>query len=110
MLSNRMFSCFRITLWIMNTMNAPIATPQTLPMPPSTTIASTVNETSNRNRFGLTRVSLDDANTPARPAVEAPSANASSLVVTVLTPLAAAASSSSRIAIQARPRRESWSL
>ncbi len=36
-------------------------------------------------------------------------AKASSLVVTVLMPMLAAASSSSRIATQARPRRESWS-
>ena len=43
--------------------------------------------------------------TPAKPAVDAPSANASSLVVTVLMPFAAAASSSSRIAFQARPIR-----
>ena len=35
--------------------------------------------------------------------------NASSLVVTVLMPMLAAASSSSRMATQARPSRESWS-
>ena len=39
----------------------------------------------------------------------APRANASSFVVTVLMPFAAAASSSSRMAFQARPIRESWS-
>ena len=43
------------------------------------------------------------------PAVDAPSANASSLVVTVLMPFAAAASSSSRIASHARPMRLSTS-
>ena len=52
---------------------------------------------------GADEVSLAAVKTPARPAVEAPSANASSFVVTVLMPLLAAASSSSRIAIQARP-------
>ena len=41
--------------------------------------------------------------------MDAPSANASSLVVTVFMPFAAAASSSSRIAFHARPSRESWS-
>ena len=71
-LSKKMLSCLRTTVWIMNTMNAPTATPQTLPMPPRTTIARTVNETSNRNRFGLTSVSLDEANTPAKPAIDAP--------------------------------------
>ena len=54
-------------------------------------------------------VSFEALNTPARPAVVAPRANASSFVVTVLMPFAAAASSSSRIAFQARPIRESWS-
>ena len=75
-------------------------------MPPRTTIASTVNETMNVNWSGLTTVtSFAALNTPAMPAVDAPSAKASSLVVTVLMPLAAAASSSSRIASQARPSR-----
>ena len=63
----------------------------------------------NRNWSGLTIVSFEALNTPARPAVDAPSANASSFVVTVLMPFAAAASSSSRIAIHARPSRESCS-
>ena len=90
-------------------MNAPTATPQMLPMPPRTIIARTVNDTVNRNWSGLTRVSLEALKTPAKPAVVAPRANASSFVVTVLMPLLAAASSSSRIAIQARPIRESWS-
>ena len=80
-----------------------------LPMPPSTIIARIENETVERNWSGLTRVSFEALKTPARPAVEAPSANASSLVVTVLRPLAAAASSSSRIAIHDPPIRESWS-
>jgi hypothetical protein len=102
-----MLSCLRMTLWIMKITNAPTATPQMLPMPPSTTIASTVNETSNRKRFGLTSVSLEAEKTPASPAVDAPMANASNFVVTVLTPFAAAASSSSRMAFHARPSRES---
>ena len=50
-------------------------------------------------------VSFEALNTPAKPAVVAPSANASSFVVTVLMPLAAAASSSSRMAIHALPIR-----
>ena len=78
-------------------------------MPPRTTIASTVNDTMNVNWSGLTVTSFDALNTPAMPAVDAPSAKASSLVVTVLMPLAAAASSSSRIASQARPSRLSTS-
>ena len=70
-------------------------------------MARTVNETVNRNWSGETIVSFEALKTPARPAVVAPSANASSLVVTVLMPFAAAASSSSRMAFQARPIRES---
>ena len=54
-------------------------------------------------------VELGGAEHAGEAAVDAPSANASSLVMTVLMPLAAAASSSSRIAFQARPSRESWS-
>ncbi len=46
---------------------------------------------------------------PANPENEAPSANASSLVEIGLTPVQSAAVSSSRMAIQARPRRESRS-
>ena len=44
---------------------------------------------------------------PAKPEKLAPSENASSFVVTVLMPIAAAAVSSSRMAIQARPSFES---
>ena len=88
--------------------NAPRATPQMLPMPPRTIIARIENETVERNWSGLTRVSFEALKTPARPAVDAPSANASSLVVTVFRPLAAAASSSSRMAIHALPMRDSW--
>ena len=80
-----------------------------LPMPPRTTIARIENETVERNWSGLTRVSFEALKTPARPAVDAPSAKASSFVVTVFRPLAAAASSSSRMAIQDRPMRESCS-
>ena len=66
-----------------------------------------MNDTANRNWSGETIVSFEALKTPARPAVVAPMAKARSFVVTVLTPLAAAASSSSRIAFQARPVRES---
>ena len=42
--------------------------------------------------------------------LEAPMEKANSLIATVLTPVAAAATSSSRTAIQARPSRERWRL
>ena len=45
-------------------------------------------------------------NTPASPDVEAPIANAISLYFSGLMPQASAATSSSRIAVQARPTRE----
>ena len=45
-------------------------------------------------------------NTPAKPDVEAPMANASSLTLVVLIPVACAATSSSRTAAQERPSRE----
>ena len=62
-----------------------------------------------RTGLGLTMPSFEALKTPANPAVEAPSAKARSFVVTVFTPALAAASSSSRIAIQARPSLEPWS-
>jgi hypothetical protein len=71
-------------------------------------MARIVNDVSKWNESVLTRVTFEARNTPANPEVDAPIANASSLVVTVLMPMLAAASSSSRIAIQDRPSRESW--
>ena len=90
-------------------MNAPTATPQMLPMPPEHDHREHRERHVKRNWSGETIVSFEALKTPANPAVDAPSANASSLVVTVLMPFAAAASSSSRMAIHARPIRESWS-
>ena len=44
-LSKKRLSCFSSTFWILYRMNAPSATPQTFPMPPSTTMARMVNDT-----------------------------------------------------------------
>ena len=80
-----------------------------LPMPPRTTIARIDERHRRQELVRADEVSFAALKTPANPAVEAPRANASSFVVTVLRPLLAAASSSSRIAIQARPIRDSCS-
>jgi hypothetical protein len=69
----------------------------------------TITETGNWNISGVAVVSLATWNVPARPAMPAPIANASSLYRTWSTPIAPAAISSSRIAIHARPTRDSWS-
>ena len=84
---------------------APATTPHTLPMPPSTTMTSSIEDTLKLNISGVAVCSLATKNTPVMPANAAPMANAISLVRTGLTPIAPAAVSSSRMAIQARPMR-----
>ncbi len=56
---------------------------------------------------GLTKVRLPAKSTPIAPAKEAPRANAVSFMRTMGMPMATAAVSSSRMAVQARPMRES---
>ena len=88
---------------------APSTTPQMLPMPPSTTIASTITDSTRMNDSGLMNPWIAANMPPAMPPNEAPIANASSLMLRVLMPIARAAVSSSRMASQARPMRESCS-
>ena len=76
-------------------------------MPPSTTMTSSIEETAKLNISGVAVCSLATKNTPVMPAKAAPMAKAISLKRVRLTPIALAAVSSSRIAIQARPIRES---
>ncbi len=83
----------------------PTMTPGMLPIPPSTSIARMNTLTLNPNWSGDTSCSFDASAQPANPLNDAPIANAASLVVVVLMPMCAAASSSSRIAIHARPSR-----
>ena len=78
-------------------------------MPPSTTMHSTMIESSSVKLSGLMKPWNEANSPPATPPKVAPMANASSLMLRVLMPIALAASSSSRIAIQARPMRESSS-
>ena len=66
----------------------------------------TNTETLKLKLLGLTRFNLEANIAPATPAKAAPEEKASSLVLTVSIPIAAAAISSSRIAIHARPNRE----
>ena len=76
-------------------------------MPPSTTMA-TITIDSIRMKLSGEMKPWNAANiAPETPPKEAPIANASSLMLRVFTPIALAAISSSRIAIQARPMRES---
>ena len=58
---------------------APSTTPHTLPMPPSTTITSSMAETLKLNMSGVAVCSLAMNTTPAMPAKAAPVAKASSL-------------------------------
>ena len=76
-----------------------------LPAPPSSTAASTRIEFSSRNVEALTKLAWPAHSAPDRPPMPAPIANAQSLNLNVGTPMSSAASSSSRIATQARPTR-----
>jgi hypothetical protein len=86
---------------------APRMTPQMLPMPPSTTMASTITDSTSTKLSGLMKPWIAENMPPATPPKDAPMANASSFMRVVLIPIARAAISSSRIASQARPMRES---
>ena len=58
---------------------APSTTPQTLPMPPSTTMTSIIELTEKLNISGVAVCSLATKKTPVMPAKAAPMAKASSL-------------------------------
>ena len=79
------------------------------PIPPRMTIARTPMDSMKVKLSGLINTCLAANNTPTAEANDAPTANPSSFIRTTGTPMAAAASSSSRIAFQARPTRESSS-
>ncbi len=87
-------------------MTAPRTTPGMLPMPPSTTIARMVIDSSRMKLSGLTKPWRPEKSTPENPAVLAPMAKARSFVVVLLMPIVCAASSSSRMAAQERPMRD----
>ena len=78
-----------------------------LPMPPSTTIDSTITDSTSTKLSGLMKPWIAENMPPAMPPNDAPIANASSFMLRVLMPIARAAISSSRIASHARPMRES---
>src|ERR671929_307615 len=84
-------------------------TPQTLPIPPRMTIERMNAEMLKLKSFGNVELLNDAKYAPATPPKNAPVAYAQVLVRINGTPIAAAAVSSSRIAIQARPSRESRS-
>src|SRR5690606_10978359 len=88
---------------------APSTTPATWPMPPMATIATiwmdSISTTPSGEMKPWKAANID----PATPPKVAPIAKASSLMFRVLIPIALAATSSSRIAIQARPILESCS-
>jgi len=77
-----------------------------LPMPPSTTMHSTMMDSIRLKLSGLTKPWNPANSAPDAPPNIAPIANASSFILRVLMPIAPAAISSSRIAIQARPMRD----
>ena len=86
--------------------SAPRITPQMLPMPPSTTIDTTMIDSTSTKLSGLMKAWIAENMPPATPPKLAPMAKASSFRLRVLMPIARAAISSSRIASQARPMRE----
>ncbi|MNQ99585.1 hypothetical protein D3C85_1153270 [compost metagenome] len=85
---------------------APRITPGMWPIPPSTTIARIMIDSSRPNDSGEMKPWKVENRPPATPPDSAPSAKASSLMLRMFRPIAAAAIESSRIATQARPIRE----
>ena len=85
---------------------APRITPQMLPMPPSTTIDTTMIDSTSTKLSGEMNAWIAENMPPATPPKLAPMAKASSFRLRVSMPMARAAISSSRIASQARPMRE----
>src|SRR3989304_4473874 len=77
-------------------------TPGILPIPPSTSMHRIMTDSINVNDSGLTNPWKLAYRPPLMPPNEAPMAKASSFTLRVLMPMAAAATSSSRIATQAR--------
>ena len=75
-------------------------------MPPSTTIDTTMMDSTRTKLSGEMKACMAENMPPARPPKLAPMANASSFRCVVSMPMARAAVSSSRIASQARPMRE----
>ena len=75
-------------------------------MPPSTTIATTLIDSTRMKLSGLMKPWIAENMPPASPPKDAPIANARSLMLRVLMPIARAAISSSRTASHARPSRE----
>src|SRR3970040_1017908 len=80
----------------------PSTTPPMLPMPPSTTMHSTMMDSMRLKLSGLTKPWKPANRPPEMPPKVAPMAKASSLMLRVLMPIAEAATSSSRIATQGR--------
>ena len=76
-----------------------------LPDPPMTTMATKRKDRLTMNALGSTYCCFEPNSSPARPPRVAPMAKAHSLNLKPATPMTAAASSSSRIASQARPTR-----
>ena len=74
-------------------------------MPPRTIAASRNADSRNTNWSGVTDTSTCALMVPAMPARKAPLAKANSFSPKVLTPIASAARSSSRMATQPRPIR-----
>ena len=74
-------------------------------MPPSTTMATIITDSGRLNDSGEMKPWKAPNITPETPPKVAPMPKASSFMLRVLMPIALAAISSSRIAIQARPIR-----
>src|SRR5688572_6583905 len=86
--------------------SAPRITPQMLPIPPSTTMDTTMMDSTSTKLSGEMNPWMAENMPPATPPKLAPMAKASSFMLRVLMPMERAAISSSLIASQARPTRE----
>src|SRR5581483_1883962 len=96
----------RSTSGVNDSSSAPSITPQMLPMPPSTTIDTTITDSTSTKLSGEMNAWIAENMPPAMPPKLAPIAKARSFMFRVLMPMARAAISSSRIASHARPMRE----
>src|SRR5882724_4228886 len=82
---------------------AAMMTPMLFPMPPKMTITTSVMDCMKPNPLGVRNCFECAYNPPATPAKNAPTTNALTLYFVVLIPIASAATSSSRTAMNPRP-------
>ena len=103
-------NAFKICRFKIEISDAPMMTPGMFPVPPSITIASTMNEICTVKLSGLTKPCFAANTTPITPPKQALMTNEAIFIFTIGMPTARAAVSSSRMAVHARPSFEFSSL